>query len=44
MKTIDNIKAYICESFAVGIWNANNRTYRLELLARRYKIVSKWFL
>ena len=21
MKTIDNIKAYICESFAVGIWN-----------------------
>ena len=26
MKTIDNTKAYICKSFAVGIWNANNRT------------------
>ena len=21
MKTMDNIKAYICESFTVGIWN-----------------------
>ena len=48
MKTIDNIKAYICESlqwaFEMQITELWQLIYRLELLARRYKIVSKWSL